>query len=174
VAVRTTADPAALAGELRAIVRTASANGTLDQVMTMEQRLMVSLARPRLYAALLGGFASFALVIAVIGLFGGLSYAVAQRTREIGVRTALGATPRHIVTMVLKQGTIMTTCGLALGLGVAAATVRYLATFLFGVEPFDLVTFAVVAAALMACATVSSAVPARRAAKIDAIEALRR
>jgi len=137
VAARTTGDPAALAGELRSIVRGASERGALDQLMTMERRLMVSLAKPRLYAALLGGFASFALLIAIIGLFGGLSYAVSQRRREIGVRTALGATPRHIVGMVMKQGTIMTVCGLAIGLAAAAATVRYLSAFLFGIEPLD-------------------------------------
>ena len=173
VTVRTTGDPAALAATLRDNVRTASPNSILDQVMTMETRLMRSLARPRLYAVLVAGFAIFAVLIALIGLFGGLSYTVMLRTREIGVRTALGAMPRHIVGMVLKQGTVMTLCGLAIGLGAAAATVRYLATFLFGIEPLDVATFAAVAAGLMACATVASAVPARRAAKINAIEALR-
>lgn len=142
--------------------------------MTMERRLMASLAKPRLYAALLAGFATFALLIAVIGLFGGLSYAVAQRTREIGVRTALGATPLHILGLVMKQGTIMAVCGLAIGLGTAAATVRYLSTFLFGIEPLDLRTFAAVAAALFVVAAVACLVPARRAARLDALDALRR
>jgi putative ABC transport system permease protein len=171
--VRTTADPARLAAELRTIVRQASATAALDQVMTMETRLMKSLARPRLYAVLLSGFATFALVIAVIGLLGGLSYGVTLRTREIGVRTALGATPRHIVGMVMKQGTIMTVAGLAIGLGVAAATVRYLSAFLFGVEPLDPRTFVAVGAALTAIAIVACAIPARRAARIDPITALR-
>jgi ABC-type antimicrobial peptide transport system permease subunit len=98
---------------------------------------MRSLARPRLYAVLLGGFATLARLIAVIGLFGGLSYAVTQRTREIGLRTALGATPRDIMGLVPKQGTLMTVVGLALGLGLAAASGRYLAGFLFAVKPFD-------------------------------------
>jgi putative ABC transport system permease protein len=80
----------------------------VEEVMTMDTRLMTSLARPRLYAVLLGGFAGFALLIAMIGLFGGLSYVVAQRTREFGVRTALRATPRDIMTLVMRQGTILT------------------------------------------------------------------
>ena len=173
IVVRTTGDPTLLAADLRALVKSASASGVLEQVMTMDARLMTSLARPRLYAALVAGFATFSVLIAVIGLFGGLSYSVAQRTREIGVRSALGATPRRIMSMVLKQGGAMTVVGLVIGLGAAAATVRYLATYLFGIEPLDVVTFAVVAAALFVVALVACAIPARRAARIDAITALR-
>jgi putative ABC transport system permease protein len=174
VAARTTGDPAALASDLRAIVTSASSRGVVEEVMTMDTRLMTSLARPRLYAVLLGGFAVFGLLIAMIGLFGGLSYVVAQRTREFGVRTALGASPRDIVILVIRQGTILTISGLVAGFGIAAATVRYLAQFLFGVAPLDPATFAVVGAVLTATALVACAIPARRAARIDAIEALRR
>lgn len=174
VAARTTGDPAALASELRAIVRTASARGVVEEVMTMDTRLMTSLARPRLYAILLCAFAAFTVLIAVIGLFGGLSYVVTQRTREFGVRTALGATPRDIMALVMKQGTVMTLSGLALGFGMAAATVRYLAQFLFGVTPLDPTTFTVVGVMLAAIALAACAIPARRAARIDALEALRR
>jgi putative ABC transport system permease protein len=171
--VRTEGDPAALATDLRAIVRSASRNAALDQVMTMEGRVRTSLARPRLYAVLIGGFSSFAVLIAAIGLFGGLSYGVTQRTREIGVRTALGATPRDIIALVVKQGAVMTVVGLAIGLGGAAASVRYLARFLFGVTPFDPATFAVVGVALLFVAMIACAIPARRAARIDPITALR-
>jgi ABC-type antimicrobial peptide transport system permease subunit len=135
---------------------------------------MRSLARPRLYAILVGGFATFALLIAIIGLFGGLSYAVAQRTREFGVRTALGATPRNIMGLVLKQGTAITISGLALGFGAAAASVQYLARFLFGIAPLDPGTFAIAAVTLAMTACVGCAIPARRAARIDPIDALRR
>ena len=173
IVVRTTGDPTVLAADLRALVRGASANGVLEQVMTMEARLMTSLARPHLYAALVAGFASFSLLIAVIGLFGGLSYSVAQRTREIGVRSALGATPHHIMSMVLKQGGGMTIVGLVIGLGTAAATVRSVGTYLFGIQPLDVQTFAVVAGALFVVALVACAIPARRAARIDAMTALR-
>jgi ABC-type antimicrobial peptide transport system permease subunit len=142
--------------------------------MTMDGRLQRSLARPRLYAMLFDGFSAFALFIAVIGLFGGLSYGVTQRTREIGLRTALGATPRDILSMVMKQGTLVTVIGVVLGLGLAALTGRYLSAFLFGVEPLDPATFAIVGTALILVALVACAIPARRAARIDAITALRR
>jgi len=173
IVVRTTGDPVGLAADLRALVKSASATGVLEQVMTMEARLMTSLARPRLYATLVAGFAGFALLVAIVGLFGGLSYSVAQRTREIGVRTALGATRAHIMGLVLKQGAAMIAVGLALGFGAAAATVRYLAQFLFGVTPLDLLTFSIVGAGLLLVALVACAIPARRAAKIDPIVALR-
>jgi putative ABC transport system permease protein len=171
--VRTTGDPTALAGLLRHTVRTSGTTAAIEQIMTMDARLMRSLARPRLYAVLLGGFAVCAVLIAGIGLFGGLSYSVTQRTREIGVRTALGATPRDIVGLIVKQGSVMTLAGLVLGLGAAAATVRYLATFLFGVTPLDVRTFVGVAIALLVIAMAACAIPARRAARIDAINALR-
>jgi putative ABC transport system permease protein len=171
--VRTQSDAAALGADLRTIVRAASRNASLDQVMTMEGRLRTSLARPRLYALLIGGFSSFAVLIAAIGLFGGLSYGVTQRTREIGVRTALGATPRDIVSLVVKQGVVMTAIGLIAGLGAAAATVRFLAGFLFGVAPLDPVSFAAVGLVLTIAASVACALPARRAARIDPVTALR-
>jgi putative ABC transport system permease protein len=174
VVARTAGDPAALAAELRGIVRAASSRAVVEDVMTMETRLMLSLARPRLYALLLGGFATFALLIAVIGLFGGLSYGVAQRTREFGIRTALGATPRDLVALVLKQGTFITVAGLALGFGGATASVRYLAQFLFGVTPFDIATFVVAGVTLAGVGALACAVPARRAARLDAVEALKR
>jgi hypothetical protein len=125
VAVRTTGDPVLLAADLRAIVKGASPMAVIEDVMTMEAQLMRSLARPRLYAVLLGGFATFALLIAIIGLSGGLSYGVTQRTREIGV------------------------------------------------EPLDPRTFAVVGVTLLVVAMTACAIPARRAARIDAISALR-
>jgi ABC-type antimicrobial peptide transport system permease subunit len=170
---RTTGDPTALASTLRSIVKNAGTGGAIDQVLTMETRLMTSLARPRLYAVLLGGFATFALLIAAIGLFGGLSYSVAQRTREIGVRTALGATPRQIVMMVLRQGGLMVLVGLTIGLGSAIWATRFLSGFLFDVPPSDITTLVVVGAGLAIVALVACAIPARRAAKIDALTALR-
>jgi putative ABC transport system permease protein len=174
VVARTTGEPAALAATLRAAVASAGPIAVVEDVMTMETRLMRSLARPRLYAALLGGFATFALLIAVIGLFGGLSYGVAQRTREFGIRTALGATPRDIMALVMKQGTVMTVTGLVVGFGAAAATVRYLGGFLFGISPLDPTTFAVVGATLTGVALIACAIPARHAARLDAIDALKR
>ena len=172
--VRTARDPTAATGELRTLIRAISPNAVVDQVMTMDARITTSLARPRLYAVLLGGFASFALLIAGVGLFGGLSYGVSQRTREIGVRTALGATPLDIVRLVLKQGGVMVTSGLVVGFGVAAGTSRFLAGFLFGVTESDPATYAIVGLVLAVVAGVACTIPARRAARIDAITALRR
>jgi ABC-type antimicrobial peptide transport system permease subunit len=142
--------------------------------MTMEDRLERTLARPRLYAVLLSGFAAFALLVAGIGLFGGLSYSVAQRRREIGVRTALGATPANIVALVMRQGAAITVAGLVVGLGVAAAAGQVLGAYLFGVPPFDPATFGAVAGAIAFVALLACAIPTRRAARIDALTALRR
>jgi putative ABC transport system permease protein len=173
LAVRTTGNPAALARDLQQFVSSLSPWASLDNVMTMEARVERTLARPRLYATLVSAFAAFAVIVALMGLFGGLSYSVAQRTHEIGVRTALGATPRQIVSLVLKQGGGMTIVGLIIGLGAAAATAQYLAAYLFGIEPLDVQTFVVVGAGLLVVALVACAIPARRAARIDALTALR-
>ena len=140
----------------------------------MEGRLVATLARPRLYAVLIGGFSTFAVLIAAIGLFGGLSYGVTQRRREIGIRTALGATPRNIVGMVVRQGAAMTVSGLVMGFLVAGWTGQYLSGFLFAVTPADPATFVVVGVALTAIAAIACGIPARRAAKVDPIDALRR
>ena len=172
--VRTDGDPTLLAGELRALVRAASRNASLDQVMTMERRISTSLARPRLYAVLIGGFSAFALLIAMMGLFGGLSYSVTQRTREIGVRTALGATPRDIVALVVRQGVVMSVLGLAAGFASAVWAARFLTGLLFGVKPLDPASFVAAGVLLAAVSIIAGAIPARRAARIDAIEALRR
>jgi putative ABC transport system permease protein len=173
-AVRTTGDPAALTDDLRALAATVDPRMTIDQVMTMQDRLDRSLARPRLYAVLLGGFAAFALLVAGIGLFGGMAYSVAQRRREIGVRTALGATPGDIIRLVVKQGATITAAGLVIGLGAAALTGQVLSAYLFGVTGFDPSTFAAVAGAIIVVALLACAIPARRAAKIDALTTLKR
>jgi putative ABC transport system permease protein len=170
---RTSGDPLPLAPALRALVREEAPTLVLDSVMTMEDRLMSSLARPRTYAVVLGGFAIFALAIAAVGLFGVLSYSVAQRTREIGVRTALGARTSDVVALVLKQGTIITMTGLAIGLGAAALLVRSLSRILYGVQPFDALTFAAVPTAMIAVAALACVAPAFRAARIDPLRALR-
>ncbi len=107
----------------------------LDSVMTMEDRVMTSLAKPRLYAVVLVGFGAFALLIAGVGLFGVLSFSVAQRTREIGVRSALGAQARDIVALVLRQALWIVAGGVVIGLAAALAGVRLLSAFLYGISP---------------------------------------
>ena len=171
--VRTAADPSALVDSVRALVREQAPSLVMDSVMTMEDRVMSSLAKPRTYAFILAMFAFFALTIAAVGLFGVLSYSVAQRTREIGVRTALGARTSDIVKLVLAQGAFITVVGLAVGLAVSTIVVRSMSTILFGVQPHDTVTFVAVPLALAAVAALACAGPAVRAAKIDPLRALR-
>ena len=171
--VRTSSDPHAFVPSLRAIVQTAAPTAPIEAVLTMRDRVADSLARPRLYAMLLGTFAAFALAIAGVGLFGVLSYSVAQRAREIGVRTALGAQVRDIVALVVGQSMIIAGAGLAVGLVASFWLTRALQGFLYGVTPHDAVSFAVVAAILAIVAAVASIVPARRAARVDPVKVLR-
>ncbi len=127
--VRTAADPTAYVSTLRSLVHEQAPALALDSVMTMEDRVMTSLAKPRLYAMVLAWFGAFALLIAGVGLFGVLSFSVAQRTREIGVRSALGAQPLDIVRLVLRQALSLVSVGVLSGLAVAQAGVRLLSTF---------------------------------------------
>jgi len=173
IVVRTTGDAAAFVPRLRDIVRQQDPSIALDSVATMEQRLLGNLARPRLYAIMLGGFAVFALAIAAVGLFGVLSYTVAQRSREIAVRSALGARPLDIVLLVVGQGLAITGIGLVAGVAAAMILTRSISTFLYGVTVHDRVTFAAVPLLLLVVAAVACLVPARRAAKLDPLRVLK-
>jgi putative ABC transport system permease protein len=171
--VRTTDDPLTHVAALRAAVREQDPTVALDSIMTMEERVANSLARPRMYAVLLVGFAVAALAIAGVGLFGLLSYAVAQRSREIGTRTALGAQVSNIVALVLRQGTAISISGIAVGLCAAYVLTRYLSSFIYGVGRADVGSYITVAFAVGLVATIASIVPAWRAARIDPLVALR-
>jgi predicted permease len=171
--VRTSVDPREIVPSLRTIVAASAPAAPLESVMTMNDRVADSLSRPRLYAVLLGTFAAFALAIAGVGLFGVLSYSVALRTREIGVRTALGAQAGDIVRLVVRQAVGIAGAGLAAGLVASFWLTAALRTFLYGVTPHDWLSFAAVAALLLAVAVVASIVPARRAAGVDPVEVLR-
>lgn len=171
--LRLPGDPAAFVPQLRAIVRDQDANLALDRIATMQQRLVGNLAAPRLYAMLLGGFAAFALAIAAVGLFGVLSYSVAQRSREIAVRSALGARPSDIVMLVVGQGLVVTAGGLAAGILASLWLARSMETFVYGIGVHDLATFIVVPALLLAVAAIACFVPARRAARLDPLQVLK-
>lgn len=171
--MRTAADPYALVPTLRSLVREQGDTVALDGVMTMGDRLVTSLSQPRLNAVVMGAFAFFTLTIAGVGLFGVLSYSVAQRSRELGVRAALGATPGTIVSMVVRQGLTITLAGAAAGLVAAYWLSRLIAASLYGVAPSDPVSFAAAAALLLVVALVACAVPARRAARVDPQRVLR-
>jgi putative ABC transport system permease protein len=171
--VRTFDDPSRSVAALRTIVREEAPFAALDSVMTMEDRVMNSLAKPRLYAVVLGAFAAFALTIAAVGLFGVLSYSVAQRTREIGLRTALGARPGAIVGLVVRQACAVAASGIGIGLAMAMAAVKALSTQLYGIDPYDVPTFVAVALALGLMALIAAVTPAHRAARVDPLTALR-
>ena len=171
--VRTTGDPTGYVSTLRSLLQEQAPTVALDSVMTMEDRLMTSLEKPRLYAVVLAWFGAFALLIAGVGLFGVLSASVAQRTREIGVRSALGAQTRDIVALVLRQTLWIVGVGVATGLAVALFGVRMLSTFLYGIRPHDALTFVAVPIVILGVAAVACLLPARRAAKVDPLAALR-
>jgi len=142
-------------------------------VATMEQLVSNSISRPRLYAVLLGMFAGVAVTLAAVGIYGVLAYAVTQRTREIGIRMALGAERWNVMGLVMGQSAALIALGIALGLAGAAAFTRYLDTMLFGLTPRDPATFVTVSLTLAAIATLASYVPARRATRVDPLVALR-
>ena len=150
--IRTTADPTTYVSMLRGFVHEQSPALALDSVTTMEDRVMTSLGRPRLYAVVLVWFAVFALLIAGVGLFGVLSFSVAQRTREIGVRSALGAQACDIVALVLRQALWIVAIGLLFGLALALGSVRLLSAFLYGISPHDTLTFIMVPIVIVAVA----------------------
>ncbi len=171
--VHTAGDPLPLASTLRILVRAQEPTLAVDQVMTMEDRVMRALAKPRLYAVVLAGFAGFAVVIAGVGLFGVLSYSVAQRAREIGVRTALGAQPSDIVALIVRQTAVVAVAGIVAGLAVAFAASKSLAAVLYGVVPHDPMSFVAVSALLLVVSAIAAIVPARRAARVDPLKVLR-
>jgi predicted permease len=173
VVVRTEDDPLDHAATLRAVLREHAPAAALDSLMTMDARVAQTLARPRLYALALAGFAAFSLIIAAAGLFGVLSYSVAQRSREFGVRTALGAAPGDLLSLVLRQVVAMTVVGIGAGAWIAFAAARWIAAILYGIEPHDPVSFAAVGATLLVVIALASLVPVWRAARIDPVEALR-
>jgi putative ABC transport system permease protein len=173
VVVRTTREPLAVAGDVRGAVRTLDAQLPLAELRTLEGVVAASVARPRFLATLLAVFAAVALGLAAIGVFGLLSYAVAQQTREIGVRLALGARPGRVVRLVVGRAFRLVLVGLALGAGAALALGRVLEGLLYGVRPADPVTLGGVVLVLGLTAALACALPARRAARVDPAVALR-
>ncbi len=171
--VRVTGEPAGLISAVRAVVAEVEPNQALYNLMTMEQRLANTTTSRRLNTVLLGSFAAVALLLAVVGIYGVMSYAVTQRTREIGMRMALGAQPGTVMRFVMWQGMRVVLIGAGIGLGGALALARVLRNLLFEVAPTDPATFVCVTLLLSAVALLACYVPARRAAKVDPMVALR-
>ena len=171
--VRTTGPPQSVATAMREQIRTLEANLPVADVKTLRDQLDLSLFPSRVAAWTLGGFGVLALLLAAIGIYGVVSYSVAQRTREIGVRMAMGAREKDVLRLVLGEGLFVIAVGLALGLLLAAAATRVIAGLLYGVEATDPLTFAGVPLLLGFVALVASYIPARRATKVDPLVALR-
>ena len=174
VLVRTADRPAgAVAAALHGLLRSMDRDLPLPPVTPMEDYVRNSIGRPRFDALLLSTFAGVALLLSAIGIYGVTSYAVTQRTREIGIRSALGASRTDVLGLVLGRAVRLTMFGIAAGLAGALALTRVLTSLLFGIRPTDLTTFAVVSGLLLVVTLVASYVPARRALRIDPLQALR-
>lgn len=171
--VRTDGDPLLTATAVREAIRSIDPEQGVLETSTMEQRIADSVARPRLQTILLGAFGILALVLACIGIYGVLAYAVSQRFREMGVRIALGATPNTILREILSGGLGLAVLGLFIGVGVALALTRYLETLLYSVRPTDPVVFTLAVLTLLMVATIACYIPSRRAARVDPIVVLR-
>jgi putative ABC transport system permease protein len=173
VIVKASADPNQLIATLRQQVKNVDPDQPIYNIRTMDEIRAESVSPERLNLTLLSIFAGIALVLAIVGIYGVMSYAVTQRTHEIGVRMALGARTADVLKMVLTNGMVLALIGVALGLVGAFGLTRLMSTLLFGVEPTDAVTFTVVSVILIFVALFACYVPARRAAKVDPLKALR-
>jgi putative ABC transport system permease protein len=171
ILVRTAGDPSALAGTLRRLGRAQSPIVSM-KFTTMEQDLSETVASPR-FRLLFSMFATLAILLAMAGVYGVMAFAVSQRSNEIGLRMALGAGRSSVVALILRQGLVLALSGLVLGLAIAVAGTRLLATMLFQVKPNDLSVYLGVTILLGIVTLIAAYVPARRAADIDPITALR-
>jgi len=171
--VNTSVEPLGLASAVRKTVWEVDRDQPVSNVSTMEEVLSESIARQRFSTLLLGVFAGVALVLAAVGLYGVMSYTVAQRTREIGLRMALGAQRGDVLRMVVGQGLKLVLVGVAVGLAAAFALTRVMSSLLFGVSATDPATLTAISLLLVAVAALASYIPARRATKVDPLIALR-
>jgi predicted permease len=172
-AIRTATDPASLTAAARAVFRRMDPGVPLVRVQTMDAIIGRAVAPARSSMLLVALFAAVALALALIGVFGVLSYTVNQRKTEIGIRMALGATASNVKLLVLGQGMVPVVAGMAAGIGGALLLTRFMETLLFGVTPTDPITFVTVALLLFAVAAIASYIPARRATRTDPATVLR-
>ena len=173
VTLRAKGDATSLGSAVRREVSTLDSTLPVFEVKTMDEWLDTSVSPRRFNMFLLVGFGALALTLAAIGTYGVISYSVSQRTQEIGIRMALGATPRGVLRMVIGGGLRLAAAGIVIGVVLALAATRVMASLLFGVRSTDPLTFTAVAAILLATAFVAAWVPARRATKVDPMVALR-
>jgi len=173
IVARTQSDPASMTAVIKQQIWKVDSRLPVTRVETMEEVSAASFAARRFNMLLLTIFSTLALVLAAVGVYGVMSYAVTQRTQEIGVRMALGAQMGDVVKLVLRGGLGLSFTGVILGLGGAYAMTRLMRSLLFAVEPTDFATFAVVTACLLGTALIACYLPARRATRVDPLVALR-
>jgi putative ABC transport system permease protein len=173
IVVRTLGDPTRATGTVLAALKQADPYVPAYRVLSMDETIQRSYWQQALYSKMFSAFATIALVLAAVGVYGVIAYSVSQRTREIGVRVALGAQRSNVLGLVLGHGAVLAATGVGVGLAGALGVTRFLRAMLYGVSPFDPTSFVAVALVLSAIAFVASYVPARRAARVDPVEALR-
>jgi putative ABC transport system permease protein len=173
IVMRTSLAPSRIVGGLRQAVAAVDKDQAVTDVKTLEQLKGDSLLPDRLRSAFLGFFAAIALLLSAIGIYGVVSYSVARRTHEIGIRAALGATPTSLMKLVVSRGVAQVALGVALGWAGSYGLARLLSAFLFGVGPSDSLTFAGTSGVLAAVAAAACYLPARKAVRIDPLTALR-
>jgi ABC-type antimicrobial peptide transport system permease subunit len=162
-----------LADEIRMALKATDPDVAFSDVQTMGNLVSIASARRRFQTSLLTAFAAIALLLAVVGLYVLMAFSVNRRTRELGIRMALGAERRDVLTLVIRHAAVLVTTGLAVGLGCTWIITRTLKSFLFGVSEHDPATVISVSSLLIVCGIVAALVPARRAASIDPMQALR-
>ncbi len=173
IAVRTSGSPETVFGTIRTALHDLDGGLSLFRVRTMRQVVSDNMEDTSLQTVLLGSFAALALVLAAVGIYGVMAYLVTQRTHEIGIRMALGASRRNVLGLVLGRGLTLALIGVAIGILGALALTRFLASLLYEVKPTDLTTFASVTLLLTVVALAACCIPARRATRVDPIVALR-
>jgi putative ABC transport system permease protein len=171
--VRSTANPEALVSAVRAKFAEMDPTLAVSNIASMESVVATSVAQPRILSEFLGVFAGFALLLSAIGIYGVMAYSVAARTQEMGIRMSLGAEPRDILKLVVRQGMRLALIGVVIGIAASLALTRLISTLLFGVSASDPLAFSLAAAVLVATALVACYLPARRATRVDPMIVLR-
>ncbi|HEV2422465.1 MAG TPA: ABC transporter permease [Candidatus Acidoferrales bacterium] len=171
--VRTAADPMSMAAAVKQQVWAVDRDAPVTAIATLDQVISDEVAQPRFQALLLGSFGALGLILALVGIYGVISYNVTQRTREIGLRLALGAQPETVLRMVIREGMFIAVMGIILGIGGTLAFSRVLNSLLFEIKPYDPATFVAVSIAIAAVALAACYIPARRVMKVDPMVALR-
>jgi putative ABC transport system permease protein len=171
--VRTANDPKAVEGELRSAIWSVDRDESVGTFETLNGVVDLTLAQPRFRTFLLGGFAAMAMLLSAAGLYGLLSFLISQRSREIGIRLALGASPTHILRLAIGKGLGLTAIGLLLGLSISFALTRFIATLVYGITTADPLTFVAGTCVLLLVSLIASFVPSRRAMKVNPVDVLR-